>query len=70
MSTERIQYTDATMGLRIIAIIIDIIIAVILAVISQFGWSFEYDLIWKQFFDLSINDPFWIVLWFIIILPL
>ena len=69
MSTERIEYMDASMGLRLVAIIIDIIIAIILAVLCQFGWSLEYDLIWKSLIDLSVSDPFWPVLWFIVLLP-
>ena len=70
MSTERIEYTNASIGVRLLAIIIDIIIAIILAVLCQFGWSLEYDLIWKSLIDLSVSDPFWPVLWFIIMLPL
>ncbi|MHA2290030.1 MAG: RDD family protein [Promethearchaeota archaeon] len=71
MSTERIEYNDAPPTLRIVAILIDIVLVVILAVISQFGFSLEYELFWKTFVgEFDINSPYWYVFWFIIELPL
>ncbi|MHA1989576.1 MAG: RDD family protein [Candidatus Hodarchaeales archaeon] len=71
MSTDRIEYNDAPFSLRIVAILIDIVLVLVLAVISQFGFSLEYELFWKTFVgEFDINSPFWYLFWFVIELPL
>ncbi|OLS27895.1 MAG: hypothetical protein HeimC3_01890 [Candidatus Heimdallarchaeota archaeon LC_3] len=71
MSKDRIIYDDAQQVTRIIALIIDVVLVAVLAVISQFGFTLEYELFWKSFFgEFDINSPLWYLFWFIIELPL
>lgn len=71
MSTERIEYNNASPTLRVGAIVIDLILVAILGVLSHFGFQLEYELFWKSFVgEFDINTPLWSLLFFIIELPI
>ena len=69
MSKERIEYKDAPMILRLVALVIDLIIGVGIALFMQWGTLLEYDLIWSKLFNLDAILPYLIVIWFIIFFP-
>ncbi len=70
MSMKRIEYEDATIVLRLIALLVDIVIGVILAFLMDFGWRLEYDIFWSKIFNLEGEAMSLVVLWFIIALPI
>ncbi|MHA1941528.1 MAG: RDD family protein [Candidatus Hodarchaeales archaeon] len=70
MSMKRIEYEDAPMVLRLIALIIDIIIGVIIAFLVDLGWIFEYDIFWSKILNLEGEAASLVVLWFVICFPI
>ncbi|MHA1168002.1 MAG: RDD family protein [Candidatus Hodarchaeales archaeon] len=72
MSTERIQYNDAPLPNRIIAIIIDSIIVLIIALICYFGALIENELIWKTLLNdaLHLDNSIWVAIWFVVGYPI
>ncbi|MHA2054527.1 MAG: RDD family protein [Candidatus Hodarchaeales archaeon] len=70
MSMKRIEYEDAPMVLRLIALIIDIIIGVIIAFLVDLGWVFEYDIFWSKILNLEGEAASLVVLWFVISFPI
>jgi uncharacterized RDD family membrane protein YckC len=66
---KRIEYEDATIVLRLIALLIDIVIGVILAFLVDIGWTLEYDIFWAKLFSLEGEAMSLVVLWFIIAFP-
>ena len=70
MSKERVEYTEITLPIRLIALFIDLLVALGLAFMAEFGWILEYDLFWSNIFNLQ-GEPAWLVpLWFILCFPL
>ena len=69
MSMKRIEYEDASIVLRLIALLIDGAIGVILAFLMNLGWELEYDLFWEKLFNLEGEFRSLIVLWFILAFP-
>jgi uncharacterized RDD family membrane protein YckC len=67
---KRIEYEDAPMVLRLIALIIDIIIGVIIAFLVDLGWVFEYDIFWSKILNLEGEAASLVVLWFVISFPI
>lgn len=70
MSKERIEYTDASITYRFIALVIDIIIGIFIAILCQFGAELEWEIFWSKLFDMDTLPQFFIVVWFIIGFPL
>jgi uncharacterized RDD family membrane protein YckC len=70
MSIKRIEYKDASLPIRLVALVIDLIVAVGIAFFMDFGWFLEYDLFWKTFFNLEGPAQSLVVIWFIVTFPL
>ena len=70
MSMKRIEYEDASIVLRLIALINDIIIGVIIAFLMDFGWVWEYDIFWSKILNLEGEAVSLVVLWFVIGFPI
>ena len=69
MSMKRIEYEDASIVLRLFALLIDIVIGVILAFVFELGWKMEYDIFWKKLFNLEGEAMSLVVLWFVVAFP-
>lgn len=70
MSMTRIEYKDATLPVRLIALVIDLIIGVGIAFAVEFGWLLEYDIFWKSLLSLEGDPQSLVILWFVISFPL
>ncbi len=70
MSMTRIEYKDASLPVRLIALVIDLIIGVGLAIGVEFGWYLEYDIFWKPLLSLEGDPQSLIILWFVLAFPL
>ena len=70
MSMKRIEFEDASIVLRLVALGIDIVIGVILAFLVDIGWTLEYDLFWSKLFNLEGEAMSLVVLWFVISFPI
>ncbi|MHA2033367.1 MAG: hypothetical protein ACW99Q_28685, partial [Candidatus Kariarchaeaceae archaeon] len=66
----RIEYKNASLPIRLIALVVDLIIGVGLAFGMEFGWFLEYDIFWKPVFSLEGEPQSLIILWFVLIFPL
>ena len=69
MSMKRIEYEDASIVLRLFALLIDIVIGVILAFVFELGWKMEYDIFWKKLFNLEGEAMSLVVFWFVVAFP-
>jgi len=69
MSMKRIEYIDASIVLRLIALLIDIVIGVILAFLVDIGWVLEYDIFWSKLLNLEGEAMSLVVLWFFVAFP-
>ncbi len=69
MSMKRIEYEDASIVLRLIALGIDVVIGVILAFLMDFGWRLEYDIFWSKLLSLEGEAMSLVILWFIVAFP-
>lgn len=69
MSMKRMEYEDASMVLRLIALLIDIVIGVIIAFLMDIGWTLEYDIFWSKVLNLEGEAMSLIILWFIVGFP-
>ncbi|MHA1236536.1 MAG: RDD family protein [Candidatus Hodarchaeales archaeon] len=70
MSMTRIEYKDATLPVRLIALVIDLIIGVGIAFMMEFGWLLEYDIFWKPVFSLEGEPQSLVILMFVIFFPI
>lgn len=73
MSKERIQYVDASIIQRLLAIIIDVIVVAIIAILLQFGTELEYEILWKKLLDLDFTVEeirILVILWFVLSYPI
>lgn len=66
----RIEYKDATLPVRLIALVIDLIVGVGIAFMMEFGWLLEYDIFWKSLLSLEGEAQSLIILWFVLSFPL
>ena len=71
MSSERIEYIEATFIVRLIALIIDLIVGVGIAIFSQWGAELEYEILWSKIFPfLGDMLSYTVYIWFILFFPL
>lgn len=71
MSSERIEYIEATFIIRLIALIIDLIVGVGIAIFSQWGAELEYEILWSKIFPfLGDMLSYTVYIWFILFFPL
>jgi len=70
MSMTRIEYKDATLPVRLIALVIDLIVGVGIAFMMEFGWLLEYDIFWKPLFSLEGVAQSLVILMFVLFFPL
>ncbi len=72
MSKERIEYIEASISIRILALLIDAAIGFGIAIISHFGAILEYDILWSKIdpFDLKpFLLDYGLIFWFVILFP-
>lgn len=71
MSKERIQYINASLIIRLIAMIIDIIVVAIIATGMYIGGLMDWELLVKKVMPwLQLDNPLWIIIWFVIVYPI
>jgi uncharacterized RDD family membrane protein YckC len=75
MSKERIEYIEANLTIRLLALLIDAALGLLLAVISHYGAILEWDILWSKILPESFDllpflETYGLIFWFVIMFPL